>query len=141
MENQPISIDAKQSRVNRVFYWILTGYLAFESVLNATWDFNWLNKGFAIDIMKQIGFPTYFLYIKGIGTLLAAPVFLLPRLRLLKEWAYFGTFLTYMGAITSHLFVQSSLNLLIAPFIFLCITVASWALRPPSRRFTYNLFA
>jgi len=126
--------NQKTSKTRLIAYWILTGYLAFESVLSATWDFNWLNKGFAIHIMQQIGFPPYFLIIKGIGTLLAALVFLLPRMLLLKEWAYFGTFLIYIGAIASHLFVGSAINNLIAPFIFLCITVASWALRPPTRR-------
>jgi hypothetical protein len=85
--------------------------------------------------MKQIGFPPYFLIIKGIATLISAPVFLLQRLPLLKEWAYFGTFMIYLGAIACHLFVGDGTSLLIAPFIFLCITVASWALRPPSRRF------
>lgn len=125
----------KGSKARLIIYWVLTGYLAFESVLSATWDFNWLNKGFAINIMRQIGFPHYFLIIKGVATLLAAPVFLLPRMKLLKEWAYFGTFLIYVGAIASHLFAGSAVSNLIAPFMFLCITVASWALRPASRRF------
>src|SRR6185437_4611447 len=84
-----------------VIYWILTGYLAFESILSATWDFDWLNKGFAIGMMQHLGYPSYFLVIKGIGTLLAAPVFVLPGLGLLKEWAYFGTFMIYTGAIAS----------------------------------------
>jgi hypothetical protein len=135
-------VDQKQnitgtSRARLIVYWVLTGYLAFESVLSSAWDFDWLNKGYAIGIMKQIGFPEYFLIIKGVAALLAAPVFLLPGLRLLKEWAYFGTFLIYIGAIASHLFVCDGVVPLIAPFIFLCITVGSWALRPPSRRFTY----
>ena len=47
----------KISKARLVAYWIFTGYIAFESVLSATWDFNGLNKGFAIGIMKEIGFP------------------------------------------------------------------------------------
>lgn len=129
----------KYSKGRIITYWILTGYLSFESVLSSTWDFNWINKGYALSIMKEIGFPSYFLIIKGIATLLAAPVFVLPRLPLLKEWAYFGTFLIYVGAIASHLFAGSHFNSFIPPIVFLCITVASWALRPPSRRLNYNL--
>jgi hypothetical protein len=127
--------SAKISKTRLITYWILTGYLAFESVLSATWDFNWVNKGFAIDIMQHLGFPLYFLTIKGICTLVAAPVFVLPGLRLLKEWAYFGTFLIYGAAIASHLAVGDGLKALIAPILFLLITVSSWALRPASRRF------
>src|SRR5579872_2540410 len=123
------------SKGRLVIYWILTGYLSFESVLSATWDFNWLNKGYASGIMQQIGFPTYFLYMKGVATLLAAPVFVLPRLYLLKEWAYFGTAMLYAGAVASHLFVADGVKNIVAPVIFLCITVASWALRPRSRKF------
>src|SRR6185369_17818192 len=102
--NQTAS-TTKTSSARVITYWILTGYLAFESVLGATWDFNWINKGFSINIMQHIGFPSYFLIMKGVCTLLAAPVFLLPGLALLKEWAYFGTFITYVGAIVSHLAV------------------------------------
>jgi hypothetical protein len=119
-----------------IAYWILTIYIAFESLLSATWDFNWLNKGYAISMMQQVGFPSYFLVIKGVCSLLAVPVFLLPKMRLLKEWAYFGTFLMYSGAIASHVLVGDGVKKLIAPVIFLIITVASWVLRPASRRFT-----
>ncbi|MDE3212882.1 MAG: DoxX family protein [Bacteroidota bacterium] len=128
----------KYSRGRIITYWILTGYLAFESVLSATWDFNWLNKGYAFGIMKEIGFPGYFLIIKGVATLLAAPVFVLPRMPLLKEWAYFGTFLIYTGAIASHLFAGSAFTSFIPPVVFLSITIASWALRPADRRFAYQ---
>jgi DoxX-like family len=129
-ENEP-----KKTSGRLILYWILTGYLAFESILSATWDFNWLNKGYAIGLMQHLGFPNYFLIIKGICSMLAAPVFVLPGMRLMKEWAYFGTFLIYISAITSHLAIGDSFRALIAPIIFLSIAIASWALRPDSRRF------
>ena len=132
---ESVATSRKNSKTRIIAYWILTGYLAFESVLSSTWDFNWLNKGFASGIMVQIGFPTYFLYIKGVATLLAAPIFVLPRLPLLKEWAYFGTAMIYSGAIASHLLVADGAVNIVAPVIFLSITIASWALRPDSRRF------
>jgi hypothetical protein len=123
------------SKARLIAYWVLTGYLAFESILSATWDFNWINKGFAITMMQHLGFPSYFLVIKGVCSLLAAPVFVLPGMRLLKEWAYFGTFLIYTGAIASHLAVEDGFKTLVFPIIFLSIAVASWALRPDSRRY------
>jgi hypothetical protein len=128
----------KRTRTRLIFYWILTGYLAFESILSATWDFNWLNKGYAIGLMQHLGFPPYFLVIKGVGSLLAAPVFVLPGMQLIKEWAYFGTFLIYISAIVSHLAVGDSFRALEAPIIFLSIAIASWALRPDSRRFKHG---
>jgi hypothetical protein len=130
-----MSHTRKFSKARLITYWVLTGYLAFESVLSATWDFNWLNKGYSIAIMQHLGFPLYFLIIKGIGTLFAAPVFVLPGMRLLKEWAYFGTFIIYAGAIASHIAVGDGFTAFIAPIVFLLITIGSWALRPDSRRF------
>ena len=126
------------SKARLIIYWILTGYLAFESVFSSTWDFNWLNKGFALNIMQHIGFPPYFLIIKGVATLLAAPIFILPGMRLLKEWAYFGTFMIYIGAIASHLAIGDGFKDIAGPIMFLLIAVASWALRPASRRFAWN---
>lgn len=130
-----MNTNSKISKTRLVIYWVFTGYLAFESILSATWDFDWLNKGYAIAIMRHLGYPPYFLTIKGIGTLLAGPVFVLPGLRLLKEWAYFGTFMIYAGAIASHLAVGDGFAALAGPIVFLCITITSWALRPDNRRF------
>ena len=130
-----IQIMTKNSKARLITYWILTGYLAFESTLSVTWDFNWINKGYAITLMQHLGFPSYFLIIKGVCTLLAAPVFVLPGMRLLKEWAYFGTFIIYVGAVASHLAVGDRFSTSIPPIIFLSIAVGSWALRPDSRRF------
>jgi hypothetical protein len=127
-------ITTKNSKGRLITYWVLTSYLAFESILSATWDFNWINKGYAISMMQHLGFPSYFLVIKGIGTLLAAPVFILPKMPLLKEWAYFGTFIIYIGAIASHIAVGDGLNKIIFPVIMLLITITSWALRPDSRK-------
>ncbi len=127
--------EKKQSKWRLIVYWIVTVYLAFESIFSAIWDFDWLNKGLANPLMQHLGYPSYFIVIKGICTLLAAPVFVLPGMRLLKEWAYFGTFLIYLGAIASHLAVGDGFRTLIGPIIFLSITITSWALRPDSRRF------
>jgi len=130
----------KRSKIRRVAYWILTVFLAFESILSAAWDFNWLNKGYSLSIIQHLGYPSYFLVIKGIGTLLAAPVFLLPGMRLLKEWAYFGTFMIYTGAIASHLAIGGGFSALAPPIVFLLITAGSWALLPDSRRLNWRKF-
>ncbi|MEH6309057.1 DoxX family protein [Olivibacter sp. CPCC 100613] len=123
------------SRVRLIAYWIFTGLMALEYVAAATWCFGWLNKGSYSQLMKQIGFPVYFPYILGTAFLLATPVILLPRLRLLKEWAYFGVAMIYIGGITCHLYVGSEVKSIFPAFIFLSFTIASWALRPLSRRF------
>src|SRR5690606_33782648 len=98
------------SRVRLITYWIFTGLLASECIYAATWCFNWINKGYYSHLMKQIGFPAYFPYMLGTAFLLAAPVFVLPRLLRLKEWAYFGMAMIYIGGITCHLYVGGDMK-------------------------------
>jgi hypothetical protein len=83
--------------------------------------------------MVQIGYPPYVLTILGFWKVLGAIAILSPRFPRLKEWAYAGTFFELSGAVASHAFSGSSLNHLIWPSVFAVCTVASWALRPPSR--------
>jgi len=45
-----------------------------------------------------------------------------------------SAFFTYTGAIASHLAANDGASTLIAPVVFSGLTLASWALRPPSRR-------
>ena len=84
--------------------------------------------------MVHLGYPSYFLVLLGIWKVLAALALLAPRCALLKEWAYAGCFFTYTGAIVSHLttgYAVSELGVLVPMTV---LTVASWALRPTSRR-------
>jgi hypothetical protein len=59
---------------------------------------------------------------------------LVPRFPLLKEWAYAGAFFNYTGAVASHLAVGDSVDVWWGPAGFAVILMASWALRPSSRR-------
>jgi len=52
----------------------------------------------------------------------------------LKEWAYAGIVFDLTGAIASHLLADDPLSETIPPLVLLAMTVASWALRPASRR-------
>ena len=87
-----------------------------------------------IKSLLHLGYPAYFSVILGLGKVLAAIAILIPRYARLKEWAYAGLVFQFIGAITSQIVVGDSVVVLIAPFIFLCLVIASWSLRPPSRR-------
>ncbi len=70
----------------------------------------------------------------GTWKVLGAAALLAPRRALLKEWAYAGAFFTYTGAIVSHLATGYALTEVAVLALMTALTVASWALRPPSRR-------
>src|SRR5262245_20133907 len=87
-----------------------------------------------IGIIRHLGYPPYFMTILGVWYVLAGVALLAPRLPHVKEWAYAGLVFNYTGAAASHLAAGDGASTLIAPVVFMGLTLASWALRPPSRK-------
>jgi hypothetical protein len=87
-------------------------------------------------IVPTLGYPMYFFAILGFWKVLGAIAILVPRYPRLKEWAYAGIFFDLTGAAASCAAVGGygayGFHVL-APLIIAGLTVASWALRPPSR--------
>jgi hypothetical protein len=59
---------------------------------------------------------------------------LIPKLPLLKEWAYAGFFFTMSGAIFSHIAVGDSVKEVLPALLLLVLTTVSWYLRPADRK-------
>ena len=88
-------------------------------------------------VVPELGYPMYFFAILGIWKILGAIAILVPRYPLLKEWAYAGIFFDLTGAAASCAAVGGYGAYgfhVIAPLIITGFTVASWALRPDSRK-------
>lgn len=87
-------------------------------------------------VVPELGYPMYFFCILGVWKALGAIAILAPRFPRLKEWAYAGIFFDLTGAAASCAAVGGYgvyAFHVIAPLIIAGLTVASWALRPPSR--------
>jgi hypothetical protein len=119
-----------------IAYWITTGLVAF-----------FIGGGGAAQIAQYLGnrhgvvpllgYPMYFFGILGFWKVLGAIAILVPRFPLLKEWAYAGIFFDLTGAAASCAAVGGYGAYgfhVIAPLVLAGLTVASWALRPESRR-------
>jgi DoxX-like family len=129
--NAPAS-SAASARNRAVAYWATTAIIAAELAVGGAWDI--LRIDYVREIVeRQLGYPEYFLVIMGIWKVPGAVVLLVPRCPRLKEWAYAGAVFTYTGAAASHLAVGDGASAL-GPTVFAVIALASWALRPPSRR-------
>jgi uncharacterized membrane protein YphA (DoxX/SURF4 family) len=88
-------------------------------------------------IVHILGYPLYFLTIQGFWKVLGAIALLVPRFPRLKEWAYAGIFFNMTGAAASHAAVGdygAYAFHIVVPVLFVVLIVASWALRPESRR-------
>lgn len=119
-------------------YWVTTAAIALEALAGGVTD---LVHGPAllfagdpvVPALAQLGYPVYLLTILGVWKLLGAVALLVPRFPRLKEWAYAGTFFVYVGAAASWTARGGGMGGLIAPLALAVLTLASWALRPPSR--------
>lgn len=84
--------------------------------------------------LHHLGYPEYFAAISGTWKLLGVVAIVAPGLPRLKEWAYAGFFFELTSAAVSRAAVGDGLGDILAPLAFLALVVASWALRPASRR-------
>lgn len=89
-----------------------------------------------VDGFAPLGYPTYFISIIGFWKVSAIIVLLVPKLPLVKEWAYAGIFFVMTGASISHIAVNDSAFHIIVPLVIAALAVCSWYLRPLSRRIT-----
>jgi|SRR5690242_2023223 len=128
-----LASSAFRSRSHIIAYWVTTTLLVSELALGGVWDI--LRVPQVRGLIERLGYPLYFLVILGIWKLLGAVALVIPRFPRLKEWAYAGVFFDLTGAVASQ-WASGVIDAgtMAYPIVMTGIAVASWALRPPSRR-------
>jgi len=128
---------ALTSRRQTIAYWVTTALVVFELALGGVWDV--LRVPQARGLIERLGYPPYFLMILGIWKLLGAVALVVPKFPRLKEWAYAGVIFDLTGAVAS-LFAAGLMGVrtMAFPIFMIGVAVASWALRPPSRRLAFR---
>src|SRR6202046_249186 len=115
-----------------IWYWIITVILSFcifFGGLAQAMQAKGVVQGF-----KPLGYPTYFISLIGVWKVLGVIAILIPKFKLLKEWAYAGIFFTMTGAVISHIASNDIKAQIIAPIFLAVFTVLSWYLRPADRK-------
>jgi len=119
-----------------VGYWLTTGLFAAAFLASGAAEL--AGAPAAVTATLALGYPAYVLTILGLWKVLSVPALLAPRLPRLKEWAYAGIFFDLTGAAASHAFSGETLGRIATPLVLLLVAAASWALRPPSRTWTFE---
>jgi len=117
-----------------IWYWIITVILSFcifSGGLAQALQLKEVMQGF-----KPLGYPAYFISLIGIWKMLGIIAILIPKFKLLKEWAYAGLFFTMTGAVISHIASNDVHAQIISPAVLAFFTVLSWYLRPANRKIT-----
>ena len=115
-----------------VAYWIVTGL--FGAVVGFSGFAHVSHLENRVEAMTHLGYPLYFMTIIGLAKMLGVVTVLVPAHPLLKEWAYAGLCFNLAGATASHAFSGDPLSHTVRPAIVLSLCVASYLLRPATRR-------
>jgi len=115
-----------------ISYWVVTAMLAF--FIGSGGAAELLQVPGNIEGLVHLGYPAYFATIIGFWKVLGAIAILAPGFPRLKEWAYAGIFFNMTGAAATGVFTHSAPWHVMVDLVIAGLTVASWALRQPSRR-------
>lgn len=120
------------SKRNKIIYWIATGWLALGMLSTGIVQLLKLKEETAM--FSRLGYPAYLLTMLAALKFLGVAAVLLPKMPLLKEWAYAGFFFAMSGASISHIIVTHALNEAFPSLVLLVMTVISWYFRPEDRK-------
>jgi hypothetical protein len=118
---------------NKIIYWIATIWLSLGMVSSGIVQA--MNAEKEIQFIINLGYPVYVITFLGVLKLAGVIVVLLPRLPLLKEWAYAGFFFSMLGAAYSHIAVGNPASEVFPPLLLITLTMVSWYFRPAGRKF------
>ncbi len=118
---------------NTIIYWVATTLLAFGMLGSGVQQI--IHNQAMVEILAHLGYPVYFMTILGVWKILGVIAILIPRLKLVKEWAYAGFFFTMTGALVSHLAMgDHAIKEIAGPVMQTVFLVASWYFRPADRK-------
>ncbi|RFZ94114.1 DoxX family protein [Mucilaginibacter conchicola] len=120
------------SKTKKIIYWLTTAWLALGMASTGVVQLMKLKAETAF--VLELGFPVYILTLIGLWKLLGVVAVLVPKMPLLKEWAYAGFFFVMTGALYSHLATGKSMDQVFGASLLLVLTVVSWYLRPANRK-------
>ncbi len=120
-------------RRNKIIYWVATALLSFGMLASGTQQII-QNKEMA-DMITHLGYPLYFIRIIGVWKILGVVAILMPKFKLVKEWAYAGFFFTMTGALVSHLACGDyGIKEMAGPIMQTLFIILSWYFRPSDRK-------
>jgi uncharacterized membrane protein YphA (DoxX/SURF4 family) len=121
-------------RSRTIAYWVTTGLIAAAFVLGGAVDA--IAAPDTVAFLAHLGYPAYFARLIGVWKVLGGLALLAPRLPRLKEWAYAGIVFDLTGAAVSHAATGDAAARVMMPLVLTALALASWSLRPQSRKLT-----
>lgn len=109
-----------------ILYWVVTGIFALAMFADGIGGITRAEAG--QDVMRHLGYPMYMLTIFGVAKILGVATLIQLLSRSIKEWAYAGFAINFIGAVASRAFVGDEIGLLIPPIVMLGFMFISYFL-------------
>ncbi|HJW46788.1 MAG TPA: DoxX family protein [Lysobacter sp.] len=115
----------------KIVFWGATILVALEALYGA---FTYLTTDpHAVENFRHVGYPQQLRVLLGIAKLAGAITLVVPRLPMLKEWAYAGFTFTWIAATVAH-YLAGDGALVFLPVALLGLLAVSYVTRPADRR-------
>jgi hypothetical protein len=109
----------------KLMYWVVTGLFCLANFASGVAELMPPNQA-TIDVMAQLGYPLYLLTILGFAKVAGSIVIIQTKWKTIKEWAYAGFTIDYIGASWSFWFVNKDPVGVIFPLVFLAVMFWSY---------------
>ncbi len=118
---------AKALRRNKFIYWTLTLLMFVPGTLGAFAEAFTNGPAIIVKIMLALGFPLYVMKILGVFKIFGGIAILTGKLPRMKEWAYAGFSIEFLGATAAHV-ITGDRTYALFPFSFFIILVIAYVL-------------
>lgn len=122
----------RSTKRNRILYWVFTLWLSLGMTSTAIVQLVQVKE--EADMFTHLGYPQYLLTMLAVWKILGVIVVLLPKLPLLKEWAYAGFFFAMSGAALSHIVLGDGIGEIFPSVLLMALNLLSWHFRPANRK-------
>ena len=116
--------SAKALRRNKIIYWTLTLLMFIPGTLGAFAEAFTNGPASIVKIMLALGFPVYLMKILGVFKIFGGIAILTGTLPRMKEWAYAGFSIEFLGATAAHVITGDRVYALFPLSFFIVLIIA-----------------
>ncbi|MCO5936934.1 DoxX family protein [Mucilaginibacter sp. RB4R14] len=106
-----------KAKTIRIIYWMLTALFVLAMLPDGAAGM--LREKTGQEVMRHLGYPIYIMVITGAFKIAGAIAIAQNKYKVVKEWAFAGFFINFIGAFASRAFVGDGIGLLVPPLIMM----------------------
>jgi hypothetical protein len=110
----------------KIIYWTVTALFVLAVLQSGIVEL--MHTEGSKQVMDMLGYPQYLNTILGVAKILGAIAVLQPTYKTIKEWAYAGFTIDFIGAMVSGINATNGTAIIVVPLIFLAVMFLSYFL-------------